>query len=61
MGRINEWVKFQRFNRYFYGKVEKELVNSFIVTIKTNNLEFNHLYHGRIAIRKKECEFFEKI
>lgn len=55
--QIGEQVFFEKLGRIYKGIVEKELVNTYIVSVKTGDQEFNELYHGKIAISKKKMLF----
>lgn len=48
-------VFFKKLNCIFIGIVEKELVNSYILFVDTENEEFLEKYHSRIVIKKNSC------
>lgn len=54
-----EKVYFLKWECIFIGEIEKELTNTYILTVKTNHKKFQEIYHGRIAIRKRDCFFVD--
>lgn len=48
-------VFFEKFRHIYKGEIEKELVNTYILSVETNDRRFNEIYHGRIAVGKNKC------
>lgn len=55
--KIGEKVFFEKLGHIYSGNIEKELVNTYILVVDTKDQQFNEMYHGRIAVSKKECSF----
>lgn len=53
--KLGTQVFFETLDCIFSGKIEKELVNSYILCVETTNKQFIEMYHGRIVVRKKNC------
>lgn len=53
--KLGTQVFFETLDCIFIGKIEKELVNSYILCVETTNEQFLEMYHGRIVVSKKNC------